>query len=80
MLERASSMNRSADVDPVHGDAALGQGVRVSTRTTPHVEYPHAGREREGGNQELDLLAGALRERVSQVRRPEVVGDRSSNQ
>ena len=53
-----------------------GQRVRVAARAAPDVEHPHARLEPERVDEEVDLLRGALGERVAEVRRAEVVGDR----
>ena len=67
---------RLGDVDAVHDDAPPGELVGVAPGPAPDVEHPRPGLEPERGDDVVDLLHGPLRERVAQVRRPEVIGDR----
>src|SRR4051794_32882700 len=60
----------------MHGDALLGEGQRVTAGPAPDIEHPHARCERELTDEELDLLLGALGERVPQVRGAKVIGQR----
>jgi hypothetical protein len=64
-----------ADVDAVHGDPPPGELVGVPAGTAPDVEHPHPRFEAQDVDQEPDLLGGALREGVAQVRRSGVGGD-----
>ena len=67
---------RLGDVDAVHDDAAVGELVGVAPWAAPDVEHPLARHQSERADDVVDLLHGPLRERVAQVRRPEVIGDR----
>ena len=67
---------RAPDVDAVDDDPAAGQLVGVATRPAPHVEHPRPGRSPSARDDVVDLLHRPLRERVPEVRRPEVIGDR----
>ena len=72
----ARSTNRWLMSTPTHLHAPPGQGVGVAAGAAADVEHPHPRLEPEHVDEERDLLLGALRERVAQVGRPEVVGDR----
>src|SRR5581483_11733113 len=67
---------RLGDVDADDDDVALGQCVGVPPRAAPHVEDAISRGQPERLDQEPDLLLRALGERVAQVRRPHVVGQR----
>jgi hypothetical protein len=64
------------DVDTDDLAAAGGQGVGMAARTAADVEHPGASFELELVEEELDLLLRSLRERVAQVRRAQMIGDR----
>ena len=65
-----------ADVDADDLHPPFGEGVGVPAGPAADVEHPLAGPQAEGVDQELDLLLGALGERVAEVGGAEVVGDR----
>ena len=73
---RARRTNSALWSTPTTVASATGQRERVAPGTAPDVEHAHPRLERERVDEEVDLLLGAHRERVAQVRRPEVVGDR----
>ena len=56
--------------------SACRQRERMPARAAPDVEDPHPRLEAECLHEEVDLLGGALGERVLQVGRPEELGDR----
>ena len=64
------------NIDAVHDQAALSECTRVTPRSAPDIEHPHSRFEVEHLNQRIALLTGALRERIAQVCRTEVIGDR----
>src|SRR4051794_11765609 len=64
-----------AVVDPDDRKSPTRQRECMPPRAAPDVEHPHPGRQPERVDQELDLLLGALGERVPQVGGPEEVGD-----
>ena len=61
---------------PTTSQPAPGQRERVAPGPHPTSSTRIPGSQPERVDEELDLLLGALRERVPQVRRPEEVGDR----
>jgi hypothetical protein len=60
----------------VHGDATFGQQVGMTPRPAADVEHAHPRPKAQMLDQEIDLLWGALGERVPQVGRAEMVRDR----
>ena len=73
---RASSTNARRDVDAVDDDPPPGQLVGVAPGPAADVEHPLARPQPERRDDVVDLLHRPLGERVAQVRRPEVLGDR----
>src|SRR6266508_84831 len=63
------------DVDPHDGNPEPAQRVGVASRTAPDVEHPSRGVEAEFRDEEPNLLGRALRERIPQIRGPEMLGD-----
>ena len=61
---------------PTTVDAAPGERERVTPGPHPTSSTRMPRLEPERVDEELDLLLGALRERVAEVRRPEELGDR----
>ena len=64
------------DVDADHLDPPRREREGVTARTTTDVEHALPRSQLEHVDEERDLLLGALRERVPQVRRTEMVGQR----
>ena len=70
----ATNVGREVDADDL--DAPPRQRERVPPGPAADVEHPHPRLEPERVDEEVDLLLGALGERVPQVGRPEELGDR----
>ena len=64
------------EVDPHDITTCFGERSGVTARPTADVEHTRARSQAEDVGQERDLLGGALRERVTEVGRPEMVGHR----
>ncbi len=62
------------DVDADDLDAPLRERQGVPARAAPDVEDAHAGLEMQRVDEERHLLGGSLRERVTQIRVAEMVG------
>ncbi len=63
------------DVDAVYQEATPGKFVRVPSWPATDIEHPVAHRQAERVDEEIDLLLGALGERIPQVGRSKMLGN-----
>ena len=71
---RSNINKRLADVEPDGLDAAPSKSIRVASRPAPDIEHAMARFEAEHVDEKVNLLFGALGERVPEICRPHMVG------